>query len=89
MGSQGLGAQAGQSAELTQRVVPISVKVLMVCLLATVRASVLICPYAYPRLRFPTQSPSSSGTGPLLLSDPILEPTPRPLGVSTIWDTWK
>lgn len=76
MGSQGLGAQAGQPADLTQMVVPISVKVFLVLLWATVRASVPICPYAYPWLRFPAQSPSSTGIGPLLLSDPILVPTP-------------
>lgn len=33
-----------------------------------------VCPWACPLLRFPAQSPSSSSTRPLLLSDHILEP---------------
>ena len=36
MGSRGPAVQAGQPAELTQRVAPISVKVLMVLLQTTV-----------------------------------------------------
>lgn len=80
MGSQDLEDQAGQPAELT-----ISVKVLMVLLLTTVRASVLTCPCAYLLLRLPTQPPSSSRIGPLISPDPVLRPTPRPKGVSTTW----
>lgn len=86
MGSRGLAVQAGQPAELTQRVAPISVKVLMVLLQTTVRASVPTCPCAYPLLRRPASPQVLFRIGPLLSPDPVLQPTPRPLEVSTTWD---